>query len=55
MGFPDDFVIPVSDTQAYRLFGNIVLMPLIQEVANNVMPFVLSRFSMNQKGVINGE
>ena len=28
MGFPDTFVIPVSDTQAYRQFGNSVVAPL---------------------------
>lgn len=26
-GFPEDFVIPVSDTQAYRQFGNSVVVP----------------------------
>jgi DNA (cytosine-5)-methyltransferase 1 len=29
MGFPDDFKIPVSDTQAYRQFGNSVVVPVI--------------------------
>lgn len=33
MGFPDSFVIPVSDTQAYKQFGNSVVVPLISEVA----------------------
>ena len=32
-GFPDDFVIPVSDTQAYRQFGNAVVVPLIEHLA----------------------
>lgn len=32
-GFPDDFKIPVSDTQAYRQFGNSVAVPLMTEVA----------------------
>ena len=32
-GFPDSFVIPVSDTQAYRQFGNSVAVPLMREVA----------------------
>ena len=27
MGFPDTFRIPVSDTQAYRQFGNSVVVP----------------------------
>jgi len=33
MGFPDDFIIPVSDTQAYRQFGNSVVVPMMTEVA----------------------
>ena len=32
-GFPDSFRIPVSDTQAYRQFGNAVVVPLIADVA----------------------
>ncbi|WP_293728431.1 DNA (cytosine-5-)-methyltransferase [uncultured Phascolarctobacterium sp.] len=32
-GFPDSFVIPVSDTQAYKQFGNSVVVPLIESVA----------------------
>lgn len=32
-GFPDSFVIPVSDTQAYKQFGNSVVVPLIEAVA----------------------
>src|SRR6185437_1547568 len=32
-GFPDEFVIPVSDTQAYKQFGNSVTVPLIKAVA----------------------
>lgn len=32
-GFPDDFKIVVSDTQAYRQFGNSVVVPLIENVA----------------------
>jgi DNA (cytosine-5)-methyltransferase 1 len=33
MGFPDSFKIPVSDTQAYRQFGNSVVVPVIQAIA----------------------
>lgn len=32
-GFPDDFLIPVSDTQAYQQFGNSVVVPLMTDVA----------------------
>jgi DNA (cytosine-5)-methyltransferase 1 len=33
MGFSDTFRIPVSDTQAYRQFGNSVVVPVIEEAA----------------------
>ncbi len=36
-GFPEDFKIPVSDTQAYRQFGNSVVVPLMSDVANLVV------------------
>lgn len=32
-GFPESFKIPVSDTQAYRQFGNSVVVPLIENIA----------------------
>lgn len=38
MGFPDTFVIPVSDTQSYKQFGNSVAIPLISEVARAMVP-----------------
>ena len=42
MGFPDTFKIPVSDTQAYRQFGNSVVMPVIREVARIMVPHVIT-------------
>ena len=36
-GFPETFQIPVSDTQAYRQFGNSVVVPLMQNVAELVV------------------
>lgn len=36
-GFPDTFKIPVSDTQAYRQFGNSVVVPLMEQVARLVV------------------
>lgn len=35
-GFPDDFVIPVSDCQAYKQFGNSVAVPVIKAVAKKI-------------------
>ena len=33
MGFPEQFVIPVSDTQAYKQFGNSVVVPVVAAIA----------------------
>jgi len=41
MGFQDDFIIPVSDTQAYRQFGNSVAVPAFERVANIMKPYIL--------------
>lgn len=37
MGFPDSFVIPVSDTQAYKQFGNSVVVPVVERIAKAVV------------------
>ena len=34
------FIIPVSDTQAYRQFGNAVVVPVSQAVAEHMAPFL---------------
>jgi hypothetical protein len=50
MGFDSQahvFKIPVSDTQAYRQFGNAVVVPVVEAVAKAVVPHVL--------GVMRGE
>ena len=36
-GFPDSFKIPVSDTQAYKQFGNSVVVPLMSEIAKLIV------------------
>jgi DNA (cytosine-5)-methyltransferase 1 len=41
-GFPDNFIIPVSDNQAYRQFGNSVTVPLIQAVAKQLVTSLLA-------------
>jgi DNA (cytosine-5)-methyltransferase 1 len=40
-GFPDSFLIPVSDNQAYKQFGNSVVMPLIQAVGENIVKEII--------------
>jgi DNA (cytosine-5)-methyltransferase 1 len=37
MGYPKDFRIPVSDTQAYRQFGNSVVVPVVERIAMGVV------------------
>lgn len=35
-GFPENFTIPVSDNQAYKLLGNSVCVPVIRAIARNI-------------------
>ncbi|MEN9918262.1 MAG: Modification methylase HpaII [Bacteroidota bacterium] len=36
-GFPDQFIIPVSDASAYKQFGNSVAVPAIQATAQQIL------------------
>ncbi len=36
-GFPDNYIIPVSDTQAYKEFGNSVAVPVINAIATEII------------------
>ena len=36
-GFPDKFIIPVSDASAYKQFGNSVAVPAIQATAKQIL------------------
>jgi DNA (cytosine-5)-methyltransferase 1 len=42
MGFPEKFRIEVSDTQAYKQFGNSVVVPVIATLAKAMKPYVLA-------------
>lgn len=46
MGFkgPDGkpFIIPVSDTQSYKQFGNAVVVPVVEAVARHMEPWLLA-------------
>ena len=42
MGYPDTFQIPVSDTQAYKQFGNSVAVPMFKAVAAHMVPYLSS-------------
>jgi DNA (cytosine-5)-methyltransferase 1 len=41
MGFPDTFKIPVSDTRAYKQFGNSVVVPVMEAVARAMKPSIV--------------
>lgn len=43
MGFPDEFVIPVSDTQAYQLLASTAVVPMIAAVAKCIVPSITAR------------
>ncbi len=36
MGFPKNFKIPVSDTQAYKQFGNSIVVPMLKKVFKEI-------------------
>ena len=36
-GFPESFKIVVSDTKAYQQFGNSVVVPLIEKIAEKIV------------------
>jgi DNA (cytosine-5)-methyltransferase 1 len=50
MGFPENFKIPVSDTQAYRQFGNSVVVPVVEAIAHRVVETL--RRPVNDKPVL---
>ncbi|MNS32736.1 DNA-cytosine methyltransferase [compost metagenome] len=56
MGFDDpqgnDFIIPVSDTQAYRQFGNSVVVPVIKAIAGHMKPNLMAAIAKRKKTTI---
>ena len=48
-GFPDTFKIVVSDTQAYRQFGNSVVVPLMTDVAGMIVDKLKELDEVNKK------
>jgi DNA (cytosine-5)-methyltransferase 1 len=52
MGYPDTFKIPVSDTQAYKQFGNSVVVPVIRAVAEAMEPSVRALQRHEETGVL---
>lgn len=50
-GYPDKFIIPVSDNQAYRQFGNSIVMPLMQAVGKNIIKEILATNELKKSKV----
>jgi DNA (cytosine-5)-methyltransferase 1 len=48
MGYDDSLCIPVSDTQAYKQFGNSVAVPVFSEVARVMQPHILNLTRQSQ-------
>ena len=53
MGFDaldgSEFKIPVSDTQAYKQFGNAVAVPVVEAVARHMCPWLLEAIASDQE------
>lgn len=49
-GFPENFKIIVSDTQAYKQFGNSVAVPAVEFVARHLIEYLISRPSVITTG-----
>jgi DNA (cytosine-5)-methyltransferase 1 len=53
MGFDEptgsEFLIPVSDTQAYRQFGNSVVVPAVKAVAEHMKPHLLRALAKKRR------
>jgi DNA (cytosine-5)-methyltransferase 1 len=47
MGFPDELPIVVSDTQAYKQFGNAVCPPVSEAVAKAIIPVLAAHLRAN--------
>jgi DNA (cytosine-5)-methyltransferase 1 len=55
MGFAsktEKFNIPVSDTQAYRQFGNAVVVPVVRAVAELMRPYLLPVKPANRRDML---
>ncbi|WP_022698166.1 DNA (cytosine-5-)-methyltransferase [Euryhalocaulis caribicus] len=45
-----DWKIPVSDTQAYRQFGNAVVVPVVEAVARHMQPWLTKALAIDAAG-----
>lgn len=54
MGYNDDFKIPVSDTQAYKQFGNSVVVPVVMDIAKELV-YVLENGKKSPEAILKAE
>lgn len=54
MSFPDEFKISVSDTQAYQQFSLTAVIPMINALAQIIMPSMLETVSKDKQRVADG-
>ena len=59
MGFDDSFKIIVSDTQAYRQFGNSIVVPVVkliaEQIANTLEEYSLSKERVSRSETVGSE
>lgn len=48
-GFPDNFKIPVSSTQAYKQFGNAVSVPVAKKIAQTLKKYLAEQNTLKAK------
>jgi DNA (cytosine-5)-methyltransferase 1 len=48
MGLPDSHRIPVSDVQAYKQFGNSVVVPMMRAIAKAMQPDIMELMSSSR-------
>lgn len=48
-GFPEEFIIPVSDTQAYKQFGNSVCVPVVNAIAKEMLKVLDAQTAFSSK------
>lgn len=53
-GFPDNFQIVVSDTQAYKQFGNSVVVPVVEQIAGLIIDKMEEMKNINMEMIANG-
>lgn len=44
----DSFIIPVSDTQSYKQFGNSVVVPVVAEIARIMKPHIIENIQVRR-------